>query len=429
MIKVLIISYHFPPQDIIAAYRGKAFFDHLPAFGYRPTIITHHWEDPEKKDPEYENWNGGNVVRLPFPGKGERLHEKPSLTRKLQVLRCLSQGFLEPELRPNHRIFNDFLEHHLKEKHYDLIVGIFSPHFVLKLCYGYYRKLGMPYVLDFRDLWANRVVKRDYRPSLRMAFWDWLTTRFWKKWLKESRFISITSRPWLDKIRGLVPEKPGVVVMNGYEEELFEEEIQPKSEFQILHAGSLYKHQHLTLFLEAMRLFFKERPDAVVHLRFIGAKRKRYSHKDPKRGFFHDIEELLGRYLSKERFKVTYRIPKKEAVREMKASHLLLAPTFPDTPGTYGSKIFDYLRAERPILAFPDDDGSIRDMVNEIGAGRVLSSVNAIKSYIEELYRTFENRGDLTPALNRQALQQYSRRAQVEVFAKALDRYFEGKGG
>ncbi|MFB6257053.1 MAG: glycosyltransferase [Flavobacteriales bacterium] len=272
MKKVLILSYHYPPQDIIAAYRGKAFADHLPAFGYRPTILTHHWEDPDHREIEYFEEEFRTIIRLPLPDPREKVSRKSGLRRKAAILKAWVNGLLEPDLKGNYRIFKDFLFHHLKEKSYDLLIGIYSPHFALKLCYEAHRAFGPPYVLDFRDLWANRVVKKGYRPNWRMAMDDSFTTRLWRKWLKKAAFFSITSHPWCEEVQRSVIDKPGVVVRNGFEEELFQERVRPSSPFQILHAGTLYKHQKISLFLEGLSGFLEERPDADLQVHFIGAQ-------------------------------------------------------------------------------------------------------------------------------------------------------------
>src|SRR6476661_6153192 len=37
---VLLVSYYYPPDAAVGAVRPHKFADHLPAFGWRPTIVT-----------------------------------------------------------------------------------------------------------------------------------------------------------------------------------------------------------------------------------------------------------------------------------------------------------------------------------------------------------------------------------------------------
>ena len=35
---------------------------------------------------------------------------------------------------------------------YDFLIGVYGPHFALKLCHDLHRKFGVRYILDMRDL-------------------------------------------------------------------------------------------------------------------------------------------------------------------------------------------------------------------------------------------------------------------------------------
>lgn len=49
MKKILIISSHFPPSNLAAVHRSRLFAQHLPSFGWRPTILTVHEDFYEEK--------------------------------------------------------------------------------------------------------------------------------------------------------------------------------------------------------------------------------------------------------------------------------------------------------------------------------------------------------------------------------------------
>ncbi len=40
--KIIIISPHFPPSNLTAVHRARFFAQHLPSFGWEPTIVTVH---------------------------------------------------------------------------------------------------------------------------------------------------------------------------------------------------------------------------------------------------------------------------------------------------------------------------------------------------------------------------------------------------
>lgn len=57
MKKLLILYPHFPPSNLAGVHRPRLFAQHLPAFGWEPTILTVH-EDFYEEEPDY------NLVKL-----------------------------------------------------------------------------------------------------------------------------------------------------------------------------------------------------------------------------------------------------------------------------------------------------------------------------------------------------------------------------
>ena len=418
MKKVLILSYHYTPQNIIAAYRGKAFAEHFPSFGFHPTIVTHHWEDPDREDIAYQEDEKRTLIRLPFPKNRKPLDAQGTLLRKFRVAQCMAQGHLEPELKETYRLYRDFLVEHLKENAYDLLVGIFSPHFAIKLTHEMGEKFGIPYAFDLRDLWTNRVIHRAYKPGLKESVEDRITAYYWRKWFRNALFFSTTSRPWMDKV-GKVTGQKGIVVKNGFEEELFQEEGKPSSEeFRVVHTGSIYNHQKLEIFLRGAQRFWEKENPSSFRIEFIGGDRKAYSNSPTS--FTMDPEKRIARELSQEVFTITPRIPKKEAVRKMKEAQLLLFPSFPDSPGTYSGKVFDYHGAWRPILAFPHDQGVVDELIEDTRAGTILDTPEEVEVHLNQCYREWKEKGVCAYKGIPERIENYSRREQVRVFADAV---------
>jgi hypothetical protein len=421
MNKVLILSYHFPPQDIIAAYRGKALADHLPSFGYRLTIVTHHWEDPDRKEIAFEEDEERTVIRLPFPKNRKPLDDQGAFFRKFRVAGCMVQGHLQPELKETYRLYRDFLVEHLKENAYDLLLGIFSPHFALKLTHEMAERFGVPYALDLRDLWSHRIVHQYYHPTLREKIEDLITEYYWQKWFSGALFFSITSNVWKNKVQEVTNVK-GIEVKNGYEEELFQGVNAPTCEgFRIVHTGSIYNHQKLEIFLQGAQMFYEKDCPASFSIEFIGADRKAYSNSPTS--FTKDPEERIGRNLSREIFTITSRIPKKAAIHKMQEAQLLLFPTFPDAPGRHSGKIFDYLGAGRPILAFPHDNGVVDELLEDTQAGTILDTPEEVEAHLTQCYREWKEKGVCAYKGIPERIENYSRREQVRVFADAVKKY------
>ena len=137
---------------------------------------------------------------------------------------------------------------------YDVILGIFSPHHHVRLCYEIYEKFKIPYIIDFRDLWDNRIIHSRYKPNLKERIQDFLVAWYWQKWLSKGLFFTITSEPWKRKLANITEAK-GFVITNGFEEKEFPQLEQNSKVFRIVYIGSLYYQQNLDIFLEGVKNF------------------------------------------------------------------------------------------------------------------------------------------------------------------------------
>ncbi|MEQ9298391.1 MAG: hypothetical protein RIF33_07505 [Cyclobacteriaceae bacterium] len=426
MKQILIISYHSLPFDTIASYRANAYLRHLNKFGLRPTLVTHPWTGLEKsnqyKEEEYEY---GRVTRVPIKtsiwGRVIEWLEQIPIINKLAILLRWSIGFLDNGNRENYDSYQSlkkYLFAHLKKIEYDYCMGIFSPHHHLKLCYEINQKFGIPYMLDFRDLWDNRVIHREYNPSLRERLQDSLTKYHWKKWLSNALFFSITSEPWRDKINEFSDTK-GIIVTNGYDPEGFE--VAPRlnpNEFRILYAGRLYAHQRLDIFLKGCQLFLDRVEPANFKLRFYGSSRSGLSNRIS--GFLYQPEALIAQYLGSDYYLFEKRIPKKELIACTKGSQVLLFPGMPDATGTHLGKIFDYLASGVNILLTPDDNDVVGELIRETKTGQIANTPKEVCTQLSEWYKEWEKTGEVKWQGNRVEINKYSRESQVKRFTKQI---------
>jgi glycosyltransferase involved in cell wall biosynthesis len=198
------------------------------------------------------------------------------------------------------------------------------------------------------------------------------------------------------------------VIENGCDFEDFAGlEYRPAERFRITHTGSFLGHRDPRPFLTALA-----QSDADVLARFVGDFRKADREWVEKLGL-GDRLQLLG-----------YR-PRAEALRLQRDSEalLLLLPQAGDRgapilPG----KVFEYLAAERPILAAVPPDGAAARLIRETGAGIVVApdDVRGIGEALAGLHarwRAGRLDGSILSAEQRDRL---SRRARVEELADLL---------
>src|SRR5439155_20325237 len=119
-------------------------------------------------------------------------------------------------------------------------------------------------------------------------------------------------------------------------------------------------------------------------------------------------------------------VPRRESLRLQRESDVLLL-LIPDAGGrgrgVLSGKVFEYLAAERPVLAVVPPDGAAAQLVRDTGAGSVAApeAVPAIRDALVELHgRWREGKLDGT-ALSPECRDKLSRATRVEELAELLE--------
>src|SRR5205814_6130341 len=131
----------------------------------------------------------------------------------------------------------------------------------------------------------------------------------------------------------------------------------PGDRFRLTHAGSFFGKRDPRPFLRALAGSGLED----VTARFVG------DFRPADREFAESLE--LG-----ERIELIDYVPRRESLRLQRDSDALLL-LIPDAGGRgrgiLSGKVFEYLAAERPVLAAVPEDGAAAELIRETGAGVV----------------------------------------------------------
>lgn len=413
MARILLLSYHFPPFNVIASQRPWAYFQYLPEYGHEVDVATMDWkalpegngfEVFEGDDPITEQRNQGSVYRLRAKSEKGR-----SIGKREQIKRWRKGKLDAVSLDNVEEAYHRFLTNHLASHRYDLILGIFSPHFHLKHSAEFGDRFDIPYVLDFRDLWSNRIIHRQYKPSLGLRLEDHFIGKHWRKWLGGSSFATITSKPWADLLQGY-STSPVEVVRNGY----IEEEMPSKGACStplISYVGSMYQDQRWDMILQGIKEALSQQE---FQIQFIGSDIP--SSGEGLTARLKDPKQRITKYLSKDQFRITEKLPREKALKALSNSSILLFASFPDIPGWYSGKFLEYLGSGTPILVAPDDHSVVGEAIRETGAGRVANSPKEIAAAIRSMLSE-------PVEVNQERLSEYSRKAQVAHLAQLIQKH------
>ena len=427
MKRVLIISFHSLPLDVIASYRANAYLKHFKKFGIMPDLLTHFKGCQEKKEVQIEREEYGTIHRIPLKKnyftKWVSFFESVRFVNRASILLRWSLGFLDSSTIDLMSFFSlkEYCKKTLNIYDYDLVIGIFSPHHHLKLCHWLYKKYKIPYVLDFRDLWSNRIMNEYYSPSFVEKIQDLFCVMYWKKWLSNALFFTITSNSWKNKINKFSLAN-GSVISNGFDAEVFKDivnNLAPSKFFEIVYAGSLYENQKLEIFLEGCKIFIDNNLPDRFRVRFIGSDRGG-ALKGKDFGYMYNPKKRIHKILNERYCDVTERISKVEVLKSCASAQILLFLSHPTISGWHSGKIFDYLGAGRPILIVPDDLDVVAELITNTNAGVIKNTAQEVAEYLESVYNDWLMIGKIKYEGDLRLINQYSRESQVEKLAQLI---------
>ncbi|WP_207432392.1 glycosyltransferase [Sabulibacter ruber] len=427
MKRVLIITYNFFPDNVVSARRPESYAKYLPKHGYEVNVLTLRFDKIPNGNDKYtwalhdhtattiiDNFESSKVIRVPRVLTFlQILIDKISkfrFLRKLTIPFIWANGYFDlPIIYSYQNIKNELFKLLSKEK-YDLIYSIYSPHILLKIAYEANKKFGIPYALDFRDLWNNNLASLEYQPSNIERIQNFFIKKYWSKWLSNAKFFSITSNEWLGEVKKLT-QKTGYVLTNGFEsEQLLFNYTEKNDLFTISFVGSLYTEQNIDIFINGVTDFIDKHSPVNLKINFVGLKDKY------RPGVKQEIlNKLDRRYLN-----IIDYVEKEEAYKIMNSSSILYYPAFSSIPGWCSVKVYEYLASKRPILVSPGDNGIVDDIIIKTKAGEICNLSSEVYSFISSSYAEWEKNKYLKYNGIEDEIEKYSRKYQVNLLNDIL---------
>lgn len=267
------------------------------------------------------------------------------------------------------------------------------------------KKFDVPWVADLRDLWLDHPYYD--QPAWRVG----VEARLERRVLGSAAGFVTVSQPLADRLL----EKYGreaAVVLNGYDMA----DYPPAGEvsttptggpLRILYTGMIYPGRR-----DPSPLF--------AALRLMGARARRV--RVVFHGFFLESARSLAREHGVEHLvEVNPPVPYKESLRMQTEADVLLLLLWSDPTerGVYTGKLFEYLGARRPVLAVGGVDTVAADLVRERNAGAALDDPAEIAAQLGRWINLKETAGAI-PALPADVGRGLSREEQT----RALEDYF-----
>lgn len=409
----LFVVFHFPPEaSSSGVLRTLKYVKYLAEFGWRVTVLTLNRDAYEIVDESLEEQipTGVRVVRTRFVNTKRHL----SIYRRYPAALAVPDswvGWTPWALRAGRRI--------LQSDPFDLVYST-SPHATTHLiAMGLARTAKCPWVMDFRDPWYEE-------PPEPGTPWvvHWGARHLERRAVTRATKI-ITSTPQLQedlKARyGARVEGKTQCIFNGYDEADFAALPPPgpasEARMTVIHAGNINAEfrDPIPLFKAVRQAADHGRIDlSKVSLRFIGPGD--YAHSEV-------IRSAIDTLQLQECVEFAPRIPYEQALHQIvNADLLLLMQASDDTVGLVPAKLFEYLRARRPVLAMVRQ-GAAQTVLDETNGGWAVDPADEaqLEAAITDAYDAW-----IAGTLNERAaepsrLERYSRHNLTRELAHTFD--------
>ncbi|ABQ92764.1 glycosyltransferase [Roseiflexus sp. RS-1] len=421
--RILLISYYFPPHNIVAAVRTGKTAKYLWQHGHEVRVLT------AQRLPFAANlpleippdavirtrridtcWLSSQVQRMRQQAAFVQTVAQQAQTRQMRWLRQMMIAYRTLCAFPDEAIgwypFALAAARRLWQRWQpDVLLASSAPPTTLLLAHALHRQYGVPWVGELRDLWTDN----HYYPFplWRKALDAWLERRI----LQSAAGLVTVSAPLAQTLEWR-SGKPVGVVLNGFDPGDYPPQRLPASGgiLHIVYTGVVYPdHQ------SAAPLF--------AALRHLGERAERVRVSFYGNGAGYALAEAQDQGV--EQMVVCHGpVPYADALAQQRAADVLLLLLWndPRERGVYTGKLFEYLGARRPILAIGPADNVAAALIRERQAGIVLSDPAEIANHLARWLEAKERGADI-PDLPASVAAGLSREEQTRRLERFLERF------
>jgi hypothetical protein len=397
--KVLLISYHFPPSGVIGGVRPYRLARHLPEFEIEPWVVTVRPEyterellspdgaapgvpderitrtvvEPTLRDRVLWLWRGARRTRSPAGGG-------PKGPGELRRLACVREWALSWLSFPDQKLgwYGPALravEGALGRVDFDVVVSTSPPRVAALVAASVSRRRGIPWVMDLRDPWQMH--------------WEWSEVgalgaraaldRLFRKCVRSAHSVVHTTERLREMTCLLVPDAAArtVCIPNGFEPEWVRtDDVRPDT-FGLGYYGHIMGGRSAAAFLVGLRRWLDagRREAGRVRVQFVGS------------GF--EGVRLQAASLGLDKVVSTQPPVPRSGAAQLMCRDFVLLLLANDQPLQVPGKAYDYLATGRRILAVAERDSATFDLLAPLSGCSVANGPDQVAAALDSFYRDF----------------------------------------
>jgi len=430
--KVLIITYYWPPSGGAGVQRWLKLSKYLLQFNIEPYVITvdegfasyMQLDKSLEKDVatgvkvfktksfEPINYYAKMVGKKNVPTAGFSNVDNRKLKQKL-VTFIRSNLFIPDPRKGWLKYAYRKAKQLILEEGINTVITTSPPHSTQLVGLKLKQKLGINWIVDFRDPWTDIY----YYKILQHSFISKAIDRnYEKKVLLNADKIVTVSRGFksIFTSKSYKPAKEKFsIIPNGFDPDDFNiEKKQDEDVFVISYIGTMSEQYEPQVLLDQFKKLVESYPESKILLRFIGMVSKSIKDYISEAGFSEYVEFIST---------VSHR---KAVEYELNSSALILViPKIINGNGIVPGKLFEYLASGNQIICIGDTKSDVARIIQECSAGQTFNRDmrDELGSFLKKLLETHLKKGKLS--LDSEKVETYSRISQAKEISEIINSF------
>lgn len=434
-----MVAFFFPPYNKIQALRPQKFAKYLPKFNWQTTVLTSYFPQPTSSEDIKLSQIPENtkVVRAYFPDLlkfiQKSIHIDPDKDTQYQLVGAgqASQNriptILKKLLWPFLNFARDWLAFpdkwitwipfamlkgcvEMRREDYDAIYSTFGPGTNHIVAFLLKKLFGVPWVAEYRDFWSQNFYLGKSTARRRVE------AVLEKRIIKDADWIISGNEPYINELLKLHKGKENAIsaITNGFDPDDHQLDVEPSGDtFLIVFTGQLIRMQRNPIpMISAVRNLFEK--GLIKEGKF---KLSFYTTWEPK------LEEAARDLIEKGIVEINGFVPRTESLLHQKEATALFHVMMDDPLEKFGhgSKVFEYIGAGRPIVAYAPQGGEIKRLLEETKTGKAAATEKELELILENWIIEFKKKGSIDYRPDKEQLKRYTRESLTGEFVEVLE--------